>query len=312
MALVFVLFQSALQWQAGTYPIGTFDPFHVWFMVNMPYFLALLHYLDKSAEAALKTSRPSLNVNEAEYADLRYQLTHLPARRTFAASSVAAISIILTIILSGQGPEYLRFSSTPISLTFSVFFWALTLWIYGAFFYQLPHQLRIISRIYTYAGINLFQLTPLYAFSGVVARLAIALAFQVFLWQVTFPQQTNVGTMANIAIGSFFALLAIVVFVLPVLGLHRQLGAEKVRTLNENGQRFETAAAALHRDVDADNLENSTRLKDALTGLEIERNLIRKIPTWPWQPETLRGLITVLFLPVVAFLIQYVLQRFFG
>ncbi len=99
---------------------------------------------------------------------------------------------------------------------------------------------------------------------------------------------------------------------LPLWGLHRQLDAEKVSVLNENGQHFETAIATLHRDVDAGNLENTTRLKDTLTGSEIERNLLHKIPTWPWQPETLRGLITALLLPVVAFLIQYVLQRLLG
>ena len=311
LALALVLFQSGLQWQAGTYPIGSFDLFHVWFMVVIPYFLALLHYLNKSAEAALKTARPSLNVNDAEYADLRYRLTHLPARPTFVASLIAALSIIAAILLLGGEPESLGFSSAPISKTFLLFIWAVMWWIFGALFYQIAHQMRLIRRIYiTHARVNLFQLTPLYAFSGVTARLAIGLTFQNYLWQVTYPQQANAGM--NIGIGSFFALVAIVVFVSPLWGLHQRLGAEKVRALNENGQHFETATAALHRDVDAGNLENSTRLKDALTGLEIERNLLQKIPTWPWQPETLRGLITALLLPVVAFLIQFVLQRLLG
>ncbi len=311
MALVLALFQSAVQWQAGMYPIGTFHPFHVWFMVDITYFLALSHYLNKSAEAALETSRPALKVNDAEYADLRFRLTHLSARPTLVVSVVAAVFIILLIFLLGGQPESMGFSSTPISLTFLLFFWALTWCILGAFLYQIVQQMRLISRIYaTHARIDLFQLTPLYAFSSVTARLAIALAFENFLWNVTFPQQANVGI--NIAIGIFFVLVAIVVFVLPLWGLHQRLGAEKVRALNENGQHFEIAIAALHRDVDAGNLENSTKLKDTLTGLEIERNLLQKIPTWPWQPETLRGLITALLLPVVAFLIQFVLQRWLG
>jgi hypothetical protein len=75
---------------------------------------------------------------------------------------------------------------------------------------------------------------------------------------------------------------------------------------------FQTATGALYREVDAGNWENSIRLKDALTGLENDRNLLQKIPTWPWQPETLRGLLTALLLPVVAFLIHFVLQRLLG
>jgi hypothetical protein len=53
-------------------------------------------------------------------------------------------------------------------------------------------------------------------------------------------------------------------------------------------------------------------LRDAMTSLEIERSALTRIPTWPWQPETLRGLITALLLPVAVLLIQFVLQRAFG
>lgn len=308
MSLVLVLFQSALQWQAGAYPIGTFKLFHVWFMLNITSTLALLHYLDKLVQVALEKSRPALDINDADYVNLRYRLTNLPARPTLIASLILAIAFLPILpLLAGGQVESLGFSSKVISLIFLFFFWALTWWIIGAFFYQLAQQLKLIGHIYaTYARINLFQLTPLYAFSSVTARLAIAIAFMVYLWQGTYPQEGNAGGL--IAVTSIFVLAAVVVFALPLWGLHQRLVAEKVRALNQNGQHFETATVALHRDVDVGNLENATRLKDALTGLDIEHNFLQKIPTWPWQPETLRGLITALLLPIVAFLIQHFLQ----
>lgn len=309
MSLVLVLFQSALQWQAGSYPVGTFNVFHVWFMLNIPYTLGLLHYVEKCAEAALKSSRPALNVSDAEYADLRYRLTHLPARPTLIVSLIAALAFLpVLFLLAGGQVERIGFSSQPISLGFLLFFWGLNWWIIGAMFCQIVLQMRSIGRIYaTHIRINLFELGPLYAFSGVTARMAISMAFAAYLWGGTSPQQGNVAAM--IAVSSSFALVAVVVFVGPLWGLHQRLDADKVHALNENGRRFETAAAALHRNVDAGDLDQATRLKDALTGLEIEHNLLQKIPTWPWQPETLRGLITALLLPIVLFLIQYVLQR---
>jgi len=53
-------------------------------------------------------------------------------------------------------------------------------------------------------------------------------------------------------------------------------------------------------------------LHDTMAGLEIEYSALTRIPTWPWQPETLRRFITALLLPVVVFILQFVLQRSFG
>jgi hypothetical protein len=46
--------------------------------------------------------------------------------------------------------------------------------------------------------------------------------------------------------------------------------------------------------------------------LEIEQNVLRRIPTWPWQPGAVRGLLAALFLPVAVWAIQLFLGRFFG
>jgi hypothetical protein len=42
--------------------------------------------------------------------------------------------------------------------------------------------------------------------------------------------------------------------------------------------------------------------------LEIEENALKKVSTWPWQPETARYLVSALFLPLVIWLIQFVVQ----
>ena len=70
--------------------------------------------------------------------------------------------------------------------------------------------------------------------------------------------------------------------------------------------------AELHGRVDASELLSMDELHDTMAGLEIEWSALTRIPTWPWQPETLRGLITALLLPVAVFFFQFVLQRAFG
>jgi hypothetical protein len=46
--------------------------------------------------------------------------------------------------------------------------------------------------------------------------------------------------------------------------------------------------------------------------LETERDMLKRISTWPWQPETLQFLMTALLLPLLLWIIQYVLQQFLG
>ena len=66
---------------------------------------------------------------------------------------------------------------------------------------------------------------------------------------------------------------------------------------------LESASTILHLDQVGD-------LKTTLSTLEMELTSLRKIPTWPWEPETLRWLIGALVLPLGIWLIQYVFQRF--
>ncbi len=110
----------------------------------------------------------------------------------------------------------------------------------------------------------------------------------------------------------FMMLLAAVTFVLPLLGMHRRMVEEKTRLESEANQRLEAAIAELHRRVDAGDLTDMTELYRAIGGLEIELEMVAKIPTWPWQPGTLRVALSPLLLPVAVWLIQRLLERLAG
>jgi len=46
-----------------------------------------------------------------------------------------------------------------------------------------------------------------------------------------------------------------------------------------------------------------------MAGLETERIAIKRISTWPWQPETLRTLVTTILAPIGIWLLQYILSK---
>ena len=68
----------------------------------------------------------------------------------------------------------------------------------------------------------------------------------------------------------------------------------------------------LLRRMDEGRLEGMGDLSEAIASLETEQNVLKGIPTWPWQPETVRSLITALLLPLGLWVAQYVLQRILG
>jgi hypothetical protein len=101
----------------------------------------------------------------------------------------------------------------------------------------------------------------------------------------------------------------VVVFVLPLLGVHGRLVAEKARYLAATAHRVEDVRAQLHQAVEARDLPAMGALNDAMTGLETEQRIIDRIPTWPWQPETLRWVVGALMFPVVLFVLQLLIAR---
>jgi hypothetical protein len=83
-------------------------------------------------------------------------------------------------------------------------------------------------------------------------------------------------------------------------------------TLLENARRWEAVMAELYRLIDDGDLPAADRLNGTLAALERGRTAIERIPTWPWRPETLRGMVGALVLPVLIFLVQRLLGRLLG
>jgi hypothetical protein len=87
---------------------------------------------------------------------------------------------------------------------------------------------------------------------------------------------------------------------------------DREHLLEEANKRFEAIILKLHQRVDDEVLEGAMDMSMTLSSLNTEISTIEKIPTWPWQPETLRILITALAFPLGVWFIQLLLGRFFG
>lgn len=310
--LVLLAAVTAVHWSDGSYPVGTIHPLHLVLTATTPYALALIHHLDGIASKALVRFRPALDISDDEYAALGYQLTTLPGRKTLIASLITIAVVLLSLILppdSWWRPAAFRTTNLArgIDLALTVVMW----WTIGAFIYHTAHQLRLVSRIYSeYTRVSLFGLVPLYAFSVLSARTAVGLLAPLYAWFLAIPD--TFGRTGNVILAIVGNGLAGLIFVWPLLGVHRLLDDEKERLLAETARRFEAARADLHTRLDQGQLDDIEKLIKGMDGLELDHKFLSRISTWPWAPDTPRWLVAALLFPLIVWLSQWLMQRLLG
>ena len=304
------LLQTLVSWLEGAPLIGPFSSKYLFLAAAIPYILGMIHILDDRAALAFETMESTLTASDDEKKTLRYKLTVLPAFLTICAG-LLAIALALLSEVAGRGSYRLAtLQAYPIADDLFRGIYLVCWWSFGAFLYHTARQLVIINHIYTrHAQINLFRMQPLYAFSNLTALTAGSLIVPPygFLW--VNPDDVSINEPVVLGIYVLITFIAVVTFIWPQLGIHRLQNAEKDRLLEEVNQRYESAIAQLHKGVDAKNYDGMSNLSMAIGSLNQERMTIEKIPTWPWQPETLRWLVTALVLPLGLWLLQFFLQR---
>ena len=320
---------SAVQWLAGTYPPGAFSRVHAFGAFLTPYAIALIHYLDRSAAAAMKRFRPALRGDDSLAARLTYLLTTLPAQLALAVSLIVMVggtaiaggaSYLLrpagasaTSVGDALGQGFVAlFQIGPTPVSYAVTFAVLVLnwWVGGTLALHTVRRLALVARIYKrHTTVDVLKQGPLYALSRLTSQTTIGAVLLVYgLASIPVYVSQPLGALTVAAI----ILLAVASFALPLVGVHNVLAGEKERLLEGIADRLHTAGDELHRRIDAGKYQGMDELNKALAGLEIERNMIAAMPTWPWQPETLRTLLIALLLPLAVWLTQYILQKVLG
>lgn len=324
-----MLVLTGVQMLAGAYQPGKYLVLHLFLGSQFAYLLGLMRLLDRSAAAALDAFRPVLDFprrarqapadKESSLEELRYRLTTLPPRPTLWASVAGVLLGVVIPLLVFRPPgttgysltaafAWGRISTSPGAMAAYLIQLAFSEAVAGVFIYHSIHQLREISRVYlTFARLNLYRLQPLYAFSVPAALTSGGLILYNYTWFAAGPEFLT--QPISIVLGIFFAMASAVIFAWPLLGIHRRLVAEKRKALAESARRFEAAVAELHQRVDKKALAKMDDLNKTLASLELERAALQRIPTWPWEAGTPRGLAVTLLMPLVIWLAQYILQR---
>jgi hypothetical protein len=325
LLITLILVNNSLQWLDGTVPTGTFDRVRTTDVVFPLYFLALMHYLNGCAGRALAEFRAVTDLSEADYDDLARNLQTVPAGSALVAG-LAGATFVMIALWSDSASFGIFPSSSLLTILVVVGLSLLTGAFLFVFIVHTVRQLILVNQIYRRATrIDLFNLKPVYAFSGLTARAGIGLIFFIYFAvaingadtvssadEVTitlFNDLFVTGDIPGLMLVGSLLLTGVAAFVWPLLGIHHQLAAIKDLKMAEVSGRLASVLRKLHRDVEADDFDKMGGIQNALSSLRLEREQLAEISTWPWETGTLRGFVTAILIPILLWLLTRLLER---
>ncbi len=306
VSLASVTIGLLVQWREGAYTAG-FIPFHILFFGWSGYLLGLMHALDRMAIRALDAIRPLLPDDPARVDLLRWRLTVLPRGLTLGVSAGSLLLITLILPIRRIMFPAVGFAPTALSYGFCLAVVVVMLWINATFLLHTARQMIEVGRITARElRVELFHIRPVYRLAGLTGATAAAISLNLYLWFAAAPSIPDVARFPAFGL----ALFSLVVFAAPLWTVHQRLAAEKDQALLATARNQEAVASRLQRGLAAGKLSEVDQLHKALAALQIQTATLEKIPTWPWHPGTLRGLLAALGLPIGIWLIQRLLERY--
>ncbi|NIM96032.1 MAG: hypothetical protein GTO18_20215 [Anaerolineales bacterium] len=312
---LFFILESAilliLSWIDGWLPAYDFDSIVLGFPLWLWGPLAILTYLDALSLRALSEFGPLLDVSNETKRRLEHEFTTMPARGVL----INGLFWLVVFLLSW----YLAFRPAAIGvygfgfLAEMAFFAAgfVSFFAGSVIYYHSFRQLRLVSRTVGMVDqFDLFWLDPVYAFSVLTSRTGVGWVLLFTGSLLTVPLE--IGKVPELALLISQIALAMGALFLPLRIVNRRLVSEKRGQMAELDQRVKATLARLHQYVDENSLQEVSMLNEALKGLTAEREILERIPTWPWRRGLFAGFISIIVLPVVLYLIQFALGRWLG
>ncbi|MGA9533401.1 MAG: hypothetical protein WBR18_11850 [Anaerolineales bacterium] len=294
-------------WIDGWLSTGKFDPIVFLFPLWLWGPLTIVTYLDSLSLRALSEFGPLLEISAETKRRLEYEFTTMPASGVLISGAAWLIVYILSWLVAFRY-SLAAYGFGAISSGFLFVVGFISFAVGSVIYYHSMRQLRLVNRVVGMVPrFDLFRLDPVYAFSVLTSRTGICWVVLLSLSLLILPLE--IGKAPELSMLILQLGLAIGAFLLPLRAVNRRLVMEKRGQLAEVGLRMKSTLMQLHQHIDENALQEVPRLNDTLKGLTSEREILARIPTWPWRPGLFAGFISVIVLPIVLFLLQFGLSE---
>jgi len=313
--LVLAATGSLIAWSDGTVDPGALSFVRVFTDSTVLYQLAVIHFLVWSAGRALAAYAPALGSLASSRDRLEWRLTRIPRWISIAGIVLGAAYASSFLFGDPAGVGLTDESSSALWVFVSV-----TTVVSGVFFAVLVlfvlHQMIAIVHIHAKSTeLSVFDAPVHGAFARLTLRSSLGLVIPVYVFttyqllagnpdgEITIPELVTVVSLIGGAIGLFF---------IPLAGVHWRLLRQRSELIASANRRFAAATQEVHRRADSGSLGGMEELEKLLAALVSEREVVRKLSTWPWEPETLRAFLSSIALPILVWFITSLLGRVLG
>lgn len=305
--------ETVVKWVTGAYPVGTFFPFHLVAVGTAVYGLGFLHLLDVWADRALDTLRPSLDLSDAEVAEVRRRLTTMPqlgavlAMLAGAAYGAFQLAPLIVPNLEGfrYGPSGALFLGELLVMVF-------LLWgIVATFLYHAVRQVRIIDCLYQrHTQVDLFDVRPLTSFSTYSAFMAMGIILMGYLWVAVYPREAGgVAYALQVMIVVLLFIISALAFCRPIWSGHKHLAKLKRERLLACHRALDSVARDLRSTIAAGDFDAGVSIHHTVAAVTADLGRLEKASTWPWKAESMSPVLTAVLLPLMVWAIQQYVSR---
>jgi hypothetical protein len=312
ISLIFFILESVLlhgiSWFDGTYSFPHFQPAFVlvsaWTWVP----IALINSLNDAAISALDKYRDLLMLeDEKSYELLKFQFTSSPAHPVLVTNIFFIGLFFLFVFVL---PFDILATWNVLTLTVTILSGIPMFALGSGFYYHVIHMLIMVDRTYRLSRpFNIYDREPIFAFSELTAKSSLAVLAMATLNIVLMPAAMIDSRVLFLEIT--LVPIALVVFVMPLWEAHRRLVEAKRKLQATTERKIESTIGQLHHCLETDDIGRMEFLNKALASLVIERDIVDKLPTWPWRKGMLTGVSSAVLLPMLLLVLQLYIQRWF-
>ncbi|TFH33660.1 MAG: hypothetical protein E4G99_11070 [Anaerolineales bacterium] len=310
ISLMFFILEAALlhgvSWLDGTYSFPFFQPAFLLMSAWTWGPIALINSLNDLATSVLHKYHDLLKLeDEKSFELLKFRFTSSPARPVLI-TNFFFISVFLWFVFVIPF-DILATWNTPTMIA-TILSGIPTFALGSGFYYHTIHMLIMVDRTYRLSKpFNLYDREPIFAFSELTARSSLAILGLATLNILLMPAaMTDPGILfleVTLVPGG------LVVFVMPLWEAHRRLVEAKRKLQSTTEKKIESTINQLHLCLETDDTGKMEFLNKALASLVIERDIVDKLPTWPWRKGMLTGVSSAVFLPLLLLVLQMYIQH---
>ncbi len=291
-------------WRQGLVPVGEFNSYLAIAIIPTVSYPTLWIFLDRRARLALNDFFKNRGTGPSEFETKLADFISLSPR-------TANLAFLVGLLYS--------YFSFPIEIKNQPLL-GLVLPIWGRInyhlvgglavmlLYRILRQAFLIPRLFREISVDIFNPNPVYALSRYASQGSIAWLLLNYITLLTTTPPDSLFTPANVMNQMLIVGSSLIFFFAPLANVNQIMRKEKELLLARIGEDQKIINSRLHTLANTKNFAGLAELRNAVSALKEQREVLQKLQTWPWQADTLRNLLTPLTLPILV----YLMQRYFG